>query len=59
MRKEIIHHGYIFSQEAHVEDWKDCLPKSAFYDRGRRFNNNAVFYMDSWTFRHMVGGQSD
>lgn len=53
------HHGDIFIQEAHVEEWKDTLPRQAFFNRGREWNDNNVFMMDSWTFRHLVGGQSD
>lgn len=51
----------IFIQGANVSEHVDYLPKAAFYGRGKekRFNHNAKFFMDSWTFRHMVGGQSD
>lgn len=53
--------GDVFIQEAHVEEWADTLPRSAFYGRcdKKRFNDGARFYIDSWTFRHLVGGQSD
>jgi hypothetical protein len=51
----------VFIQEAHVDEWVGTLPRAAFYGRGKnkRFNDNAVFLMDSWTFRQLVGGQSD
>ena len=51
----------VFIQEAHVSDWVGVLPKKAFFGRGKnkRFNDNVVFLMDSWTFRQLVGGQSD
>lgn len=51
----------VFAQEAHWRDWCHTLPRSAFYGRGksRGFNSGARFYLDSWTFRHLVGGQSD
>ena len=51
----------VFAQEANISDWIDTLPKSAFYGRGKDkcFNDGARFYLGSWEFRHMVGGQSD
>lgn len=51
----------MFIQEADWREWVDTLPRSAFYGRGeiRGFNDGARFYIDSWTFRHLVGGQSD
>lgn len=51
----------VFIQEARAQEWIDVLPKAAFYGRGknRDFNDGVVFLIDEWTFRHMVGGQSD
>lgn len=53
--------GELFVQEARIEDWTDTLPRAAFFGRGskKQFNDGARFYLDSWTFRHLVGGQSD
>ena len=55
------HSCEVWIQEACAADWFDTLPRSAFYGRGRnrQFNDGARFYMDPWTFRHLVGGQSD
>jgi hypothetical protein len=54
----------VFIQEAHADQLTDTLPRSAFLpgrDRFgcKRFNDGAVFLMDVWTFRHMVGGCND
>ncbi len=51
----------VFAQEADWRDWKDTLPSSAFCGCGksRGFNDGARLFLDSWTFRHLVGGQSD
>ena len=57
----------VYVQTDVMETLRSVLPRSAFigprehgnYSGDWEFNNNAVFLMDSWTFRHMVGGQSD
>lgn len=51
----------VYIQDPQLTDWLDTLPRSAFYGRGkdRDFNDGARFLLDSWTFRHLVGGQSD
>ena len=52
---------------AHMQDsqsidqfMQDC-PRATYrdYNGDRRINDGAVILMDSWTFRHLVGGQSD
>lgn len=51
----------VFIQEARIDDWKDTLPRRAFYGRGkaRAFNDGAVFLMDEGSFRTMVGGGAE
>lgn len=51
----------VFIQQPGIDELLEMLPVQAFYGRGkdRQVNSGAVFLMDSWEFRHMVGGQSD
>jgi len=53
--------GIAYFQNPILPDLADQLPATATYrDQGkRRWNNGARFKMDSWTFRHLVGGQPD
>ncbi len=49
--------GTFFEQNASVEEWRERLPRSAFYERGKRFNDGAIFLMDAWEFSVMVGAE--
>ena len=50
--------GYVYIQPGHAHELIDLLPEM-FFGRDKQVNDGVVFIIDSWTFRHMVGGQSD
>lgn len=52
------HPGCRFEIQEGTGDWyyaPSCMIGGRFYT----INDNGTFYIDSWEFRHMVGGQSD
>ena len=49
-----------YSQD--IDEFLDDYPDAAYvseHSGERQINDNAVIMMDSWVFRHLVGGQSD
>lgn len=49
-----------YSQD--IDAFLDDYPEAAYvseHSREREIDDNAIIMMDSWVFRHLVGGQSD
>ena len=54
-------HDVYLQQEDSIPSFMRYFPRATFVDHNgdRRINDGVVILVDSWTFRQMVGGQSD